>query len=377
MRLPSLPLIVLLTTPLAAAAASSVAPPSAPDRALVAGRVRPFERIAGRAVPLRIAENAALMPIRDQALADGATAYVVLHHGVLVDEAYGPGVGPDTRFDLGEARQGMLALLVGVAVTERRLSPDDPVTRFVPEWSDERRAALTVEHLLQGAAGLAGDPTAGPGEAAWAVDVAAPRTPRWRLAHDRDLVPALLAVRPGRSPGRVYQRDDAAAQALALVIERATGARWSDWLEQHLWWPLGAADAWVPLDHRGGTGLAFAGPYVTARDAARLGQLMLDDGRVGETEIVASAWVAQMRVPSAILGDHGYGVWLADRGPGASRAAGRTQPFDDPELYFLAGDEGQRVFVSPRHHLVIARFGSDTIDDSVLPNAVARALAAK
>ena len=369
MRNPPLLLIALLAAPLDALAASG------PEKALVAGRVRPVERVAGRGVPLRAELRAELVPIREQAIGAGATAYVVLRDGVIVDEAYGPGFGPDSRFDLGGANRGLFALLVGAAVIEHRLAPDDAVPRFLPEWADERRAALTVEHLLQGAAGLAGDPTAGAGEAAWTVEAAAPRTPRWRLAHDRDLVPALLEVGAGRPPGRVYADDDAVAQVVALVLERATGTRWVDWLEQRLWWPLGAGDAEVALDRRGGSGLAFAGPYVTARDAARIGQLMLDDGRVGDTELLAAGWVTRMRVPSPMLGDHGYGIWLADRGPGASRAAGRSEPFDDPELFFLAGDEGQRVFVSPRHHLVVARFGGAEVDDAALPNALARALA--
>ena len=55
----------------------------------------------------------------------------------------------------------------------------------MPEWADERRAALTVEHLLQSAAGLAGDPTAGPGEAAWTVAAAASCVPTLRPATSR------------------------------------------------------------------------------------------------------------------------------------------------------------------------------------------------
>lgn len=376
MPLSSFPLILALGAPLDAEAGASAATlPAVAKKAWVAGRARPLERIAGRAVPLRVAVRADLTPVRAQAIAGGATAYVVLRDGVVVDEWYAAGFGPDTRFDLGDANRGLLAVLVGVAVTERALRPDDPVRTWVPEWSDERRSALTVAHLLHGSAGLAGDPTAGPGEAAYTVDAAAPKTPRWRLGHDKDLVPALLAVGAGRSPGRTYVDDDATAQALALVVDRATGTRWVDWLEQRLWWPIGAADAWVPLDRARGEGLAFVGPYVTARDAARLGQLLLDDGRVGETQVLAPGWVAQMRVPSPVLGDHGYGVWLADRGPGASRAAGRAEPFDDPELFFLAGEDGQRVFVSPRHHLVVTRFGGAVVDDALLPNALARVLA--
>lgn len=373
MRASWIPLVAALS---ADAVAAPATPAASPPAEIVAGRARAWERIAGRAVPLRTHAEAALDPVGAAALADGAAAWVVLRDGVLVGEGYASGVGPETRFPLGDATDGLLAMLVGVAIADGVLRPEDAVPRHLPEWSDERRQALTVLDLLHGAAGLAPDATTGSPDGAFTIAAAAPKTARWRLAHDRDLVPALLSIRAGRAPGRAYMDDDAVPQALALVLERATGTRWVDLLEARLWWPLGASEAWVPLDHRRGEGLAFVGPYVTARDAARIGQLLLDDGRIGDTALLPPGWAARLRVPSPQIGDHGLGVWLADRGPGASQASKRSAPFDDPELFWLAGADGQRVYVSPRERIVVARFGTATVDDAQLPNGAARALGA-
>jgi hypothetical protein len=65
--------------------------------------------------------------------------------------------------------------------------------------------------------------------------------------------------------------------ALALLLERATGQRYRDFLERRLWQPLGAGDAEMMLDSEGGRVFPFCCLWSLPRDWARLGQMLLDE----------------------------------------------------------------------------------------------------
>ncbi len=72
------------------------------------------------------------------------------------------------------------------------------------------------------------------------------------------------------------------------MLERATGTTVSDYLSTRLWGPMGAeADASWSLDStRSGFQKMESGLNAVARDYARFGQLMLDEGRVGDRQVV-------------------------------------------------------------------------------------------
>ena len=78
---------------------------------------------------------------------------------------------------------------------------------------------------------------------------------------------------------------------LGWVCERASGTRMADLVSTLLWQPMGAeADAEITCDSVG-TGIHDGGISAVARDLARFGRLLLDDGRVDGREVVPAAWL--------------------------------------------------------------------------------------
>lgn len=86
------------------------------------------------------------------------------------------------------------------------------------------------------------------------------------------------------------------------------------------------------------------GLWISARDLARFGHLLLRGGRWGGTRILSESWVDRMTSPCPIKSDYGYLVWLNDGG---------DQWPDAPESSYAAVGFGLNlVWVDPEHDLV-------------------------
>lgn len=85
------------------------------------------------------------------------------------------------------------------------------------------------------------------------------------------------------------------ADALGWLVARATGKSVAQELSERIWSRLGAErEAFYTVDSIG-TPFAGGGFNATLRDMARLGQLMLNDGRWGNEQIVPAEAIARIR----------------------------------------------------------------------------------
>jgi CubicO group peptidase (beta-lactamase class C family) len=252
-----------------------------------------------------------------------------------------------------------LALLVGIALADGALrSLDDPLSRYLAEWSQDARGRVTLRHLLEMSSGL-GDSIAG--------------------VHLGDHVEdALLSRAAERPPGEVFAYNSANSQLLALVLERATSRPYAELLSEKLWRPLQAREARVWLDAPGGHAKAYCCLFATARDWLRVGLLMQARGRWAGRQVVPEAWVQAMLTPSALEPSYGMHVWLGYSRP-PSRESDWSEPFLATDTFMLLGAAEQRVYVLPSRELVIVRLGHEAPDwdDPVLPNLLVRALDAR
>ena len=107
---------------------------------------------------------------------------------------------------------------------------------------------------------------------------------------------------------------------------------------------------------------------MTARELARIGQLMLDDGRWQGQQLLPAQWVAFNLRPFA-----GTGAPANEAMPGGhwwlnSNAAWPDAPGD---TFAALGHWGQALYVLPRQRLVIVRYADDR-DGSFQHNTLLR-----
>ena len=110
------------------------------------------------------------------------------------------------------------------------------------------------------------------------------------------------------------------------------------------------------------SGLFSGGSYLSAsaRDLARIGQLMLNGGSINGNEIVTSEWVARAIAPNSSenKNDYGYQFWL-NTGHTDEETGNwiKKWPALPDNTYSAMGAFGQFSTVFPSQNMVIVRMG--------------------
>jgi CubicO group peptidase (beta-lactamase class C family) len=300
-------------------------------------------------------------------------ALIVIRDGRVLLEDYAAGIDPARRFDTQSMHRGLLVLAVLAAIEDRHIpSLDTPAARWLPEWrgADDPRRLITVGDLLWGQAGLADPPFEN-----------RPDSPGMQMFIGPDLRRITLAQPARAARGTVDRSSTLDAQVLGLVLEAATGQSYAAYLSRRIWQPAGAADAYVRLDRPRGNTRTFCCIQASARDWARIGQLVLDRGVGAHGRALQEQSIARMLAPSPLSAAHGM-VWsgepvlLVPRSVQAGRAAPVLTPFAEDGVFYIGGRGGQRVFVLTRQRAVIVRIGRvrNDVDDGKFVNAFIAAL---
>jgi len=338
---------------------------------------RPSERIAGRdagglprATPLEAAlDPVALERAADYAAARNSHALLVARHGHLVFERYWSGTDFDTPVSIRGFGNTLAALALGAAFSERRLrSLAEPAAEFLPAWSDVPRREITLEDVLQSSSGL--EPTA---------DSLAPWSAAMRQKFGSDLTAAAQQPRLAHRAGIDWTAQAIDPQLLVLILERATGMRYAEWLSTRIWKPIGAGDAAVFLDHADGTAQVDFGLIARQGDWLRIGELLVDDGVFEGDRVLPLGWVNAMRTPARGNRNFGFQLWLGSPYVAAALPAPMSEPYAADDVVFLGGDGRNRLWVVRSLGLVILRTGAAPSnpadwDDARLPNLVIRAV---
>lgn len=193
---------------------------------------------------------------------------------------------PHTLFSVSKT---FTATAVGLAIHEGKLKLDDKVISFFPDklpaQPSDNLKAMTVRHLLTMNTGHEKDPS--------------------KLRNtEKDWEKAFLATPINRQPGTIFCYNSLATYMLSAIVQKVTGQNLTDYLYPRLFRPLGINHVrWdeSPTGVKtGGWGL-----YLKTEDLAKMGQLLLQQGRWDGKQIVPQEWVKDMssaQVPSVPAG---------------------------------------------------------------------------
>lgn len=272
----------------------------------------------------------------------GMRAVVVVKDGRIVGEAYGPGFSATIPLLGWSMAKTVNAAIIGRLIKEGRLGLDD--TRLLPEWSDDPHAAIRLRDLLAMESGLEFNEDYG--------DVADVTR---MLYLEPDMAGFSLAkpVRAGTGERFGY------ASGTSVLLARIWMSRFADpaqalaYPRQALFDPLGMTSAVLEAD-AAGTFVGSSYLYATARDWARFGQFLVDDGVWKGKRLLPEGFVAAMQRPTAASGGRYTEIQAWQVGPGdePDESFGLT-----PETFWLQGHDGQVVAVIPSERLVVVRLG--------------------
>jgi CubicO group peptidase (beta-lactamase class C family) len=139
----------------------------------------------------------------------------------------------DTKFNLGSINKSFTALAVRKLAAEKKLSLEDPVGKFLPDYPNKDAAAkVKVRHLLGMSSGIG--------------DFFGPRyeaADKEKILTLADYLPLFadqpLAFEPGR--GNLYS--NGGYIVLGLIIEKVTGRDYYDHIRENVYKPAGMTDS--------------------------------------------------------------------------------------------------------------------------------------
>lgn len=260
---------------------------------------------------------------------------LVIRHGYLVSESYFHGQTAETSNHVYSVTKTFVSTLLGIAVQQGWIDGvDQRVADLLPEYSvNPKLAELTLEDVLTHRSGV-------------------------RNSRSFADVSLLLKEEPQSPPGTTFEYSNYAPNLLTAILDRlakhvvAGGASDVPALAQeYLFDPLGiSVSEWEKGPHgvpEGGNGL-----HMTTRDMARLGYLLLRDGRWEDEQLLPPGWVqsaTEYRVEVDRQKGYGYLNWVRRRSDIVQTAQGDQ----DVHGYFAYGHRGQFIGVYPDLDLLV------------------------
>jgi CubicO group peptidase (beta-lactamase class C family) len=162
-----------------------------------------------------------------------------------------------------------------------------------------------------------------------------------------------------QAPGSHWEYNDVRINQLSLALLHLFGQPLSEVFRERIMRPIGASEqwqwvgydhAWVELDGQrvqsvpGGTHWG-GGVSIGSADQARIGQLLLDEGRANGTQVLSAAWTRRMRTPCAIAPFYGYLVWL--------NQGRRVFPSLPESSWFAIGAGSSFTWIEPQRRMVL------------------------
>ena len=267
-----------------------------------------------------------------------AAAYLVIEDGEVVNEHYFNGYTDRSKTNSFSMAKTVLTMMVGAAIESGYIdSLEQKLTDFLPEFkSDPLAKNATIGNLSLMNSGYE-----------WTEHYYSALSPTVELLYGPDIEDFLLKGKFTAEPGSFWEYSSASTQLLGIVLKRAleqngVQSTLSEYLSDTIWQPLNMNDDALWHTDDSDLELVFCCLNTNARNYAKLGLLMLNQGKWNNTQVIPADFINKMIQP---LGQpyYGYSTWLnLDK---------------QPPHYMFSGHLGQFIVVVPEHNMVVVRLG--------------------
>jgi CubicO group peptidase (beta-lactamase class C family) len=287
------------------------------------------------------------------------TSFIIIKDGSILYEGYASGYNRDSIVASFSIAKSFTSALIGIAIDEGYIgSVDDPMVSYLPELRDKGLDGVTLRHLLTMSAGIR---YAHEDEQPPLLGLL-PFNDDARSTNFPDLRRLALSVRPGAdAPGSTFEYNDFVPLFLGMILERTTHRPVAQYLQEKIWQPLGMEypAAWSLDSQKSGFEKMAMGLNARAVDFAKLGVLFLDHGRWDGKQVIPEKWVEESTSPDASDNRRWRraAAWKQAHGYYKYLWWGRMRA-DGSHAFMARGNlQQQWIYVSPRDHIVIVRFG--------------------
>ncbi|MBK8161449.1 MAG: serine hydrolase [Rhodospirillaceae bacterium] len=305
----------------------------------------------------------------DHLAASHTDAFLVLRRDKLVYERYWNGQTPATRHIMFSVTKSLIGLLAETLIYQGVLDEDAVVSAYVPELAASAFGDASVRQILDMAVGIDyveqyDDPDSSSSHYGYASALLPAPEGLGKYASLYEYLPSL---KKRGQHGGLFHYVTAVTEVLGWAMERAAGKSSDRLLEEMVWSKLGmeregsfAADPW-------GRAITGAGFNATLRDLARVGRLILGQGKADGQEILpadAIRKIARGSYPAIFGRDAEFSAWA----PGASYRSQWYVFNDNPDggkggSMMACGIHGQYIFIDFAAELVVVKQSSMPVAD--------------
>ncbi|MDD0812760.1 serine hydrolase [Curvibacter sp. RS43] len=296
-------------------------------------------------------------------------ALLVLHRGRVVYERYDNQMQPSSPHLLFSVTKSFTGLMAAQLAHEGRLDPQALVTRYVPELAGSAWGDMKVREVMDMTGAVRfrenyTDPSSEIFGYAWASGLL-PRPAGYQGAGN--VYDFLKTLPKDGEHGQAFTYRTVHSEVLGWIVSRVTGQHWADLMSQQLWQKMGMEeDAYVMVDSVG-TPLQGAGLNATARDLARVGEMLRLGGRFNGQKIFDAAVIED----TARGGDRERfkaGGLQAAR-PGYSYRNQWWVLHNADGAYEAAGVHGQFIHINPAAQMVVIKLSSHPVAGAAFTHA--------
>ena len=232
---------------------------------------------------------------------DGVLA---IYKGNLVLENYFNSYSAKTHHDLRSVTKSITALLVGIALQQGYIgSIEDPISSYLDKKpkknTDPRKDQITIRHLLTMSAG-------------WECDDWNPKSAGQedRVYRKKDWVQYTLDLPMEHDPGTTSAYCSMGVVILKTILEKSSGMPIDAFAQKFLFDPLGITNP--KWGHTSNKSVITAGKrlFLTPRQLAKVGQLVLDEGQWKDYQVVPKSWIVDATSKHSAITNIAYGyLW--------------------------------------------------------------------
>jgi CubicO group peptidase (beta-lactamase class C family) len=293
----------------------------------------------------------------DSLTGPGMRAVVVVDHGRIVAERYAPSFSAATPLLGWSMTKTVTAALVGLLIRDGKLALDQ--SGFWPPG--DGRDQIRIADLMAMSSGLRFD------EDGIVSDLT-------RMLYLQPDDAGFAYAQPLAHPvGEKWSYSSGTANIVARIVQDSAGG--STLVQDRLFIPLGMKSAVIEPDEHG-TLVGSSYMYANARDWARFGQFLLQDGVWQGQEMLPNGYVDMMATPvAASRGQYGHGfVWLWGSDPVIKGQNPDTAFGIPPDAFYLEGHDGQIIAVIRSRQIVVVRLGLTPYTERYSPQRLIQAV---
>ena len=284
-------------------------------------------------------------------------AFVVVHNGQLVYERYFNGYKESEPHGMASLAKVFTGAIIQSLAEENRIDLEKKADTYIKELKNTPFGKASLQQLLDMQVSVE-YPTHGYEHPALEnqdaqLYLASNILPRGKnYDGPMKIYDMLREAEETAPPGSDFSYDNGSAETLAWIIRTITGKSLAENVSERIWSQIGMEENAYYVTDETKVEQASAGLNATARDMARFGQLLLNNGEYNGKQILPSSITEDIK--NVQEGELAVG-------PGASISYHNQWwiPHNEQGAFEVLGSYGQTLYIDPKANMVIVHFSSN------------------